>query len=90
MIPMSWMAVSVVIRPHWALDCDAVALALQRDTRALMVARLQAKVTTSAESPRMAKAEAKKTLPQFCRELVPLPPGPVLMKHQVPGHWTVY
>ena len=49
MIPMSWMAVSVVIRPHWALDCDAVALALQRDTRALMVAKLQAKVTSTVE-----------------------------------------
>lgn len=65
MIPMSWMAVSVVILPHWALDCDAVALARQRDTRALMVARLQAKVTASAESPRKAKEEAKKRLPQL-------------------------
>lgn len=83
MIPKSWMTVSVVRRSHCFEDWDAPVFVLHRMIKPLIVITLQDSVTSSEKIPRTAKVMAKNTLPGASL-------FPVLMKHQVPGHWFVY
>lgn len=83
MIPSNWMTVSVVSLSHCFEDWEVPGFALQRMTKPQMVTKLQESVTSREKIPSTAKVMAKNILPGTAL-------SPVLIKHQVPGHWRVY
>lgn len=82
-IPSNWMTVSVVRRSHCLEDWEVRDVVLHRIINPRIVITLQETVTSREKIPRTAKVMAKNTLPGTLL-------SPVLMKHQVPGHWRVY
>lgn len=81
-IPNSCTTVSVVSLSHCLEESEVPDLVLHLTIKPRMVTALQETVTHREKIPRAAKVVAN-TFPSTS-------PSPVLMKHQVPGHWRVY